>query len=141
MKHAVQNDVGQWTGSYYDQVTPAIRAHHAQYGETIAPVADLQNIGSDDAPEWVAEPVALEDLRATMVVSRFQARAALIQAGLIDAAAAAIRASGDAMLAAAWDHALEFRRLSPAIVQMGGALQLSDEAVDALFASAALITA
>lgn len=141
MKYAAKTEAGDWTGTFYDQLTPAIRAHHTQFGETLEPVADLQNIGTEEAPEWVADPAALEDQRAAMVVSRFQARAALIQAGLIDAAETAIRGSGDQMMIAAWDHALEFRRLSPAIIGMGAALQLTDEAVDGLFASAALITA
>jgi hypothetical protein len=61
---------------------------------------------------------------------------ALRQAGLFDAAAAACSAAGGDVLYA-WDEALEWRRDSAAITQLGAALGLSDAQIDDLFIQAA----
>lgn len=79
--------------------------------------------------------------RATMRVSRFQARAALRGAGLLASAEALIAASGDDLMIEAWASAVEIRRTSPMILAMGAALELSEEAIDDLFAAAARIEA
>lgn len=84
---------------------------------------------------------ALAAWRSVATASRFQARMALRNAGLFDAAEAAISASGNALLQEAWASASEFRRTSPAILAMGAALGLDDVAVDHLFRDAAQITA
>lgn len=80
--------------------------------------------------------------RETAVVSRFQARAALYQAGLL-AQVEALMAHPDTpeLTRLAWTDAQEFKRLSPTVLAMSMALGLDDAALDALFASAALITA
>lgn len=78
--------------------------------------------------------------REAMVVSRYQARAALMQAGLLQAAEAAVAAADD-QLQLAWAEAVEWRRNSPAIAAIGAALALTPEQVDRLFAAAAEITA
>lgn len=75
-----------------------------------------------------------------MVCSRFQARAALHLAGLLPQVEAAV-AAADTLVQIAWADASEFRRDSPAIVALGAALALSDEAIDALFREAATIRA
>ncbi|MGN7867793.1 hypothetical protein [Paracoccus sp. 22332] len=75
------------------------------------------------------------------VVSRFQARMALRNAGHFDAAEAAIRSSGNDLLIEAWDSAVEFRRMSPSILTLGTALGLSKADIDNLFRAAAQITA
>ena len=75
-----------------------------------------------------------------LAVSRFQARAALLQAGLLEDVEAAV-AGADALTRLAWADAIEFRRDSPAIAAVAAMLELDDEALDALFRTAAGIAA
>ena len=89
-------------------------------------------------PDYAAE--VLEAERAKMVVSRFQAKAALSVAGLLAGAEAAV-AGADAMTQLAWAEAIEFRRNSPTIAALAGALSLTDTDLDDLFRAAALIEA
>ena len=90
-------------------------------------------------PQPTAEEL-LERERAGMVVSRFQAKAALLQAGLLDAAIHAV-AQADPVTQLAWAEAVEYRRISPTIDAIGVALDLTDEDIDALFVAAAGIEA
>ena len=71
-------------------------------------------------------------------VSAYQARAALLSAGLLDAVEAAV-AVADRQVRIAWEYATTVRRTSPFIAAMQGALGLDDAAVDALFIAAAAI--
>lgn len=101
--------------------------------------------GQDGAPVLaeITAPTEAELLaarRAAMVVSRFQARAALLGAGLLDAANAAV-AAADQIVQIAWADAVEFRRTSPTIAALGAALELTEAQIDDLFDAAALITA
>lgn len=73
------------------------------------------------------------------VVSRRQAKQALLQAGLLDAVDAAIAASSDRSAQIDWADAQEFRRDWPALVAMQPALGLSDAQVDDLFRLAATL--
>ena len=73
-------------------------------------------------------------------VSRFQARAALMQAGLLDQAGAAVAQAGP-LAQLAWNDAVEFRRNSPTINALAPALGLTAEQIDALFIAAAQIEA
>jgi hypothetical protein len=73
-------------------------------------------------------------------VTRFQARAALLGAGLLDAADAAAKAAGGVALLA-WQDAQAFDRSSPTLAALAKGLKLSDAQVDALFIAAAGITA
>ena len=66
MKYAVKRPSGDFTGVVYDQHKPNITAHHAQYGETLAPVAALTNIGTEDDPVWEAVDPNLDVLRAAI---------------------------------------------------------------------------
>ena len=72
-------------------------------------------------------------------VTNYQARAALIAAGLFDKADAAVRASGDPKAVQAWDYANNFYRSSPFIAKLGGDLGLADSQIDDLFRAAAAI--
>ncbi len=77
-----------------------------------------------------------------LVVSRFQARAALHLAGLLSAVEALMAAPETDMLARlAWADAIEFRRDSPTLVAMAAALSLTDEQLDQLFITAAGLVA
>lgn len=84
--------------------------------------------------------MALERERAGMVVSRFQARAALLQAGLLEQAEAAV-AESDVIAQLAWADAQEFRRNSPTVATMSAKLGMTDDQLDELFRQAATIEA
>ncbi|MTH78756.1 hypothetical protein [Paracoccus aestuariivivens] len=106
----------------------------------------MQIVVSSDGLPMLREkdPLTAEQLltaeRARMVCSRFQARASLLQAGLLQAAEVAV-AEADALVQLAWADAGEFRRHSPTIAALGARLGLSDEQIDDLFRSAMQITA
>lgn len=84
---------------------------------------------------WVVPPAEIPQ-----VVSRFQAKAALLQAGYL-ATIEALVAQSDAFTQLAWNEAVEFRRDSPLLNQLAVALALTSEQVDALFVVAAGINA
>lgn len=93
-------------------------------------------------PEMPAAlPADLLPPPAPLVVSRFQARVALLQAGLLEAVEAAVAASADPLVRLAWSDAVEFRSDSPTIAAIAAGLELTAAQIDALFAAAAQITA
>ena len=73
-------------------------------------------------------------------VSRFQARAALLQAGLLPQAEAAISNAGE-LAQLAWADAQHFKRSSPLLTLMAIDLGLTADQLDDLFRAAALIEA
>lgn len=75
------------------------------------------------------------------VVSRFQARAALLAVNLLDDATAAVEATNDPFTQLAWAEAAEWRRDSALVVSLATAIGLSSGQIDDLFRSAAEITA
>jgi hypothetical protein len=75
-----------------------------------------------------------------MVVSAFQAKAALQAAGLYVSAETAVNVAGGITLLA-WQTAIEYRRNSPTIAALQVTLGLTDAQVDDLFRAAALIDA
>lgn len=99
----------------------------------------------DPEPEPEPEPTPEEALameRARMVVSRFQARAALMQAGMLEQVEVIMsEPDTDQLTVLAWHDATEFRRLSPAIGTIAGMIGLTDTQVDDLFRQAATIVA
>lgn len=106
--------------------------------------ADWPEAG-EAAPGWVVEDNNLVPPQAPAppvpaVVSRFQARAALFQAGLLPSVEAAV-AGADLLTQMAWADAVEFRRDSAAIKAIAVALGLDAQAVDTLFRAAADISA
>lgn len=92
-----------------------------------------------------AEAEALRPVPAPVVpqvVSRFQARAALLLAGLLDDVEALMAAPDTPALAKlAWADAMEFERQSPTIAALAGAVGLTEQDIDALFITAAGIKA
>ena len=137
MKYAAQTEDGVWTGTIYDELTTRITAHHAQYGETLHPVIDLTEIDG----LWTATLPSVAELREIMSCSRFQGREVLRQDDLLDAADAAILASGDETLIGAWRDTATWTRTSQNITSISAALGLDDVQIDALFARAITITA
>ena len=102
-------------------------------GWRLEPVGDVVLEIPEGAAITPEEQLAEE--RSAMVVSRFQARAALLQAGLLPAVEAAMP-EADPIARLAWDEAVEFRRLSPTIATLAASLGLSDTDLDALFRAA-----
>lgn len=80
-----------------------------------------------------ADPVPVE-------ITRFQARAALYNAGLLNQAAALAESAGGVALIA-WHDAQGFRRDSPTIAALAPSLGLDDAALDALFIAGSKIIA
>lgn len=76
----------------------------------------------------------------TLTVSRFQAKAALLQAGLLDQVEAAV-ANADPITQLAWAEALGFERQSPAILGIAQTLGWTAEQLDGLFSQAVRIRA
>jgi hypothetical protein len=86
-------------------------------------------------PPPVPEPPVPE------IVSRFQARAALYIAGRLADAEAAVAASNDPLTQLAWAEAVEWKRSSPALNALAGAIGMTQADVDELFRTAASIEA
>lgn len=105
---------------------------NADFLEAMAMVAEGTAEIVDPPPSPVPVP---------QVVSRFQARAALLQAGLLDTATAAIGASGNVFAQLAWAEAAEWRRDSPTLLALAEGIGLTSEQIDDLFRTAAEITA
>lgn len=92
----------------------------------------------DQAETETHEEWALRKRREAMKVTRFQAKAALMQAGLLDDIEQAVSDSDDPMVKLAWQEA-SFVRLSPLISAIAVAIGLSDEQLDELFETAARV--
>jgi hypothetical protein len=74
-------------------------------------------------------------------VTPFQAKAALLDAGLLDDIEALIAdPATDRKVVLAWNNAITFERLSPMVAGIAVALGWTDEELDDLFAAAAQIT-
>lgn len=84
--------------------------------------------------------VPLDVPTVPQVVSRRQARQALLLAGLLDSVPPAIAAIPDPvmrqMAQIEWDDSQEFQRMRPLLVQLGYAIGLDDAGLDALFTTA-----
>ena len=73
------------------------------------------------------------------LVSRMQAKRALLDSGLLPTVEAAIAASDDAALQLYWAEASDFHRDHPALIAMTAALGMTSGQVDDLFISAAAV--
>lgn len=85
-----------------------------------------------------AEVLAAE--RATMICSRFQAKAALLRAGLLSQVET-LMSTADPLAQLAWAEAIEFRRDSSTMLALAAQINLSPEQLDDLFRAAMLIRA
>ena len=84
----------------------------------------------------------LQSKRDAMVVSRFQARAALHLAGYLARIEAYMALeTTDMLVKLAWQDASEFRRSSPTLLALAALLEMDDEKLDKLFATAKEILA
>lgn len=105
-----------------------------------------------DVEAWIAEgntlapfdgyPVIPQEIEVPAKVSRFQARAALLGAGLLEQVETLMRApETTARTRLAWQDAQEFRRDSPTVADMAVSLGLTDAELDDLFIAAVQIEA
>lgn len=86
------------------------------------------------------EATALQQWREQTTCTPFQGRMALAQAGLMPQVDAIIAAADD-VTKTAWEYALEWKRTSPMIAALAGALELTETQVDDLFKAAQTIEA
>lgn len=113
-------------------------------GETVVRtiVADPAFAEAQYPGAWrVAEQQAQQPaLAVPQVVTRRQARQALLLAGLLDNVQPAIDAIPDPvhrqLAQIEWDDSLEFNRTRPLLVQLGNAIGLDDAGLDQLFITA-----
>jgi hypothetical protein len=122
----------EYLGQFSDGAVPPENAV-----ECPAPTHALQEWNGSG---WVNGSAMLDKEREDMVCSRFQAKAALLAAGLLGAAEDAV-ASSSAAVQLAWAEAVEFRRTSPTIVSLASSIGLSETEVDHLFREAMQIEA
>jgi hypothetical protein len=109
-----------------DQVVRNVKGIWVLEDKTLPPVED-----EADAPPTVPQSV-----------SRFQARAALFEAGKLEQVETLMAAPETPMLMKlAWEDAQEFKRTSPTVAAMAAALSLTEEELDNLFISASQIQA
>lgn len=78
-----------------------------------------------------------EEWRATTEVSRFQARVALYNFGLLESVEQMMSDPSAPFIAKeAWESAGVFKRNSPTVIALGAGLNLTDDQVDTLFKAA-----
>lgn len=95
-----------------------------------------------ELPYFEPQPDPQPQPEVPAVVSRFQARAALHLAGLLESVEAMMAAPETGAIAKlAWADAQEFKRESPTIAALSASLGLSDSQLDELFIAAAQIDA
>lgn len=81
--------------------------------------------------------ITLRKTMDEMVVSRFQAKAALSLVGLLETVEAAMASpTADPIIKLAWTDAREFRRSSPSIAAMAAQFGWSEAQLDQLFLAA-----
>lgn len=109
-------------------------------GAVVASVADTPALWADMLAAVQPAAYVVPPPVVPASVSRFQARAALMQANLLTQAQTVI-AGADEMTKLAWADAQDFLRTSPTVAAMGAAMGLSAAQLDALFQAASEIKA
>lgn len=100
----------------------------------------ISDVDPSQLPVTPEDPIT--DIRQTMIVSRFQGRAALFNAGLLNTVDTYFSSTVPMPLEKeAWNNVTQFERLSPLVIKMGQELKLTDAQLDQLFTSAAMIRA
>lgn len=124
-----------------DVPNPALIASDSAYLDFVLASA-IESWCKMYAPVVVPEVPPVEVNGVPQVVSAFQAKAALMQAGLYDAINAALTSADAPPLAKlAWETARDFARGSPTVAGIGSQFGLDDAQLDALFIAAAQIKA
>lgn len=98
--------------------------------------ADFPNAQPPALPEWTPLPSTVPK-----AVSPYQAKAALLDAGLLDDVLTLVNdPAADPKVVLAWNNALSFERASPMVAGIAAALTWTEEQLDALFEAAAQIS-
>ena len=88
------------------------------------------------------EPADIPEPQVPQVISKYQGIAQLHIAGLLPSVKAIMADEAtDPLTVIAWDNVQEFRRESPMIAEIAGALGITDEQLDQMFTDAAKIIA
>lgn len=137
MNYAVVGQDGNFTGVVYTTMTPEIKSHHTKFDQTLKPVWGLiEHIDADTGEATYTEKDPDKPI-VPQVLSRAQARGALILAGLIDQVQPAIDSIEDplqrALVQNDWDNRLDFQRDYPNLLTIASAIELTDEQIDQLF--------
>lgn len=126
------------------KIHPVTNAIHCDDGYVIQPPYDDPRYL--EYAEWVTngnqpEMIPISDLPSVPTsITRFQARAILLQVGLLDQIETFMSAETTPRIyKLAWQDAQEFYRDSPLILTMAGVFSLSEEQLDNMFRQAALI--
>lgn len=90
--------------------------------------------------QWVESAPTPKPQEVPEIVSRFQGRAALLQAGILDDIETYIL-TADPFEREAWNSITEMRRNSPMTIRLGALFGLTSEMMDDLFRFAATIYA
>ncbi len=141
--YVTYDDAGNLTGSY-------LQVLHPDHADCHIPVEESQRLAwvnyraneSRDGLEPLP-PAAPAPALVPQMVTRRQARQALLMAELLDDVQPAIDAIPDPvqrrMAQIEWEDSLEFVRSRPLVIQIGAALGLNESALDALFTHAATL--
>lgn len=100
-------------------------------------VIDIRTGAVSEVDDGLPDPEPQPD-PVPAIISRFQARAALMDAGLLADVELAVGSAGP-LVQLAWAEAVEWRRDSPTIAAIGAALGLTDAQMDDLFRAAVQI--
>ena len=98
----------------------------------------MQAMEHEDAVVETHEEWSLRKRRESMKVTRYQAKAALVNAGLLSGIESAVAESDDPIIQLAWAEAI-FERTSPFAAQMLALTGMTDTQLDDLFDVAANI--
>ena len=86
------------------------------------------------------DPEPVQSISDIPTITRFQAKAALLNAGLLEQVDAAVAASDDPLVKLAWSEAQTFERISPAILAITDDLGMAPQEVNDLFIAAKKIS-
>jgi len=133
---SIEKDEDKWTdvSKYFESV---LQGH----GDDLQNVVDRALRSYNGLPEPITDQDTPPDVVAIVtpvtVVTNYQAREALRQAGLFSTVNTMIKSLGEGSAEfQAWEYANNFYRESQLIVSMAGALGMDAAAVDALFVAA-----
>ena len=127
---AVQDSLGNWVQNW------VVRPMFVEYTDDEGIVHTVE----EQQAAYVAQQA--QQKRQSMNVTPFQAKDALLDAGLLDDIEALMADPlTDRVVVLAWNNAIQFERLSPMVAGIAAALGWSDEQLDTLFEAAALKTA
>ena len=142
MKYAAIETDRKTIGVVYNEWAESIQDFEDGKGRTLMPVTDADIEQVDEETQQLRDPVQAERNRLDAIhVSRFQAKAALDDAGLLDQVEAYMAGEDvPRRVKLAWQEA-SFRRGSNMVNQIGSELGLSQEDMDNLFLAAQEIDA